>query len=95
MARFIRFDPWLHNRYANRVAQPIDFARFMEARSLSESLIQEEDLTEIEADNTRWDRLLATEASQNLLTKMAEEALSEHRAGKTQRMIFERLLKYL
>ena len=38
----------------HRVEQLVDFARFLEAQILSEALIQEEDLAEIEADNARW-----------------------------------------
>jgi len=45
--------------------------------------MQEEDVAEIEADNARWDALLATDKAQVLLEKLAEDALSEHRAGKT------------
>lgn len=72
----------------NRVEQLIDFARFLEAQILSEKLIQEEDITEIEADNARWDALLATDEGQALLEKLADEALAEHRAGKTKPMAF-------
>ena len=71
---------------SNRVAQLVDFARYLEAQILSEALIQEEDIAEIEADNARWDALLATDQSQALLEKMAGEALAEYRAGKTKSM---------
>ncbi len=72
----------------NRVAQLVDFARFLEAQILSEELVQEEDIAEVEADNARWDALLATDESQALLKKLADEALTEHRAGKTKPMAF-------
>ena len=72
----------------NRVEQLVDFARFLETQSLSEELIQEEDMAEIEADNARWDALLATDEAQSLLEKLAQEALVEHRAGKTRPMAF-------
>ncbi len=43
---------------------------------------------EIEADNARWDALMATDEAQNLLEKMANEALAEYHAGKTRPMAF-------
>lgn len=73
---------------SNRVKQLIEFARFLEAQILSEELIQGEDMAEIEADNAHWDALLATDESQDLLEKLAEEALAERRAGKTKPMTF-------
>lgn len=72
----------------NRVEQLVDFARFLETQSLSEVLVQEEELAEIETDNARWDELMATDEAQTLLNKLAEEALIEHRAGKTKPMAF-------
>ena len=72
----------------HRVEQLVDFARFLEAQILTEKLLQEEDIAEIEADNARWDTLLATDEAQVLLEKLADEALAEHRAGKTQPMTF-------
>lgn len=73
----------------NRVEQLVDFARFLEAQILSEELIKEEDIAEIEADNARWDALLATDEAQTLLEKLANEALAEHRVGKTKPMTFD------
>jgi hypothetical protein len=72
----------------NRVEQLVDFARFLEAQLLSEALLQDEDAAEVEADNARWDALLASEKSQAMLEKMANEALTEHRAGKTRPIAF-------
>ncbi len=72
----------------NRVEQLVDFARFLEAQMLAEALFQEEDVTGIEADNARWDALLATDEGQTLLDKLAHEALAEHRAGQTKPMTF-------
>ncbi len=72
----------------NRVAQLVDFARFLEAQILNEELVQEENVAEVEADNARWDALLATDESQALLKNLADEALAEHRAGKTKPMAF-------
>lgn len=49
---------------------------------------QDESIDEIEADNARWDALLATEESQALLEQLADEALADYRAGKTKPMAF-------
>ena len=73
----------------SRAAQLIDFARFLEAQSLAESLAREdESMFATQADNTRWDALLATDKSQALLEKLADEALAEHHAGLTKPMAF-------
>lgn len=71
-----------------KVEELLDFARFLEAQILTERLIQEEDVAEIEADNERWDALLATNEAQTLLECLAEEALTEHRLAKTKPMLF-------
>ena len=75
---------------SNRVEQLVDFARFLEAQILSENLVKEEAVLEMEADNERWDALMATDKAQALLEKMAGEALVEHRTGKTKPMAFNR-----
>jgi hypothetical protein len=73
----------------SRAAQLVDFARFLEAQSMAESMErQDESIDEIEADNARWDALLATDESQALLERLADEALAELRAGKTRPMAF-------
>lgn len=73
----------------SRAEQLVDFARFLEAQSWAESLErQDESLEAIEADNARWDALLATDESQALLEQLADEALAEYRAGKTKPMAF-------
>ncbi len=73
----------------SRVEQLVDFARFLEAQILSEELIQEESAAEVEADNAQWDALLATDEAQALLEKLADDALAEHRAGRTRPMAFD------
>ncbi len=73
----------------SRAAQLIDFARFLEAQSLAETLEREDaSMADIEADNARWDALLASNESQALLDRLADEALAELRAGKTRPMSF-------
>ena len=73
---------------SNRVEQLLDFARFLEAQILNEDLIKEEAPLDIAADNEQWEALMATDEAQTLLNQMANEALSEHRAGKTKTMGF-------
>jgi hypothetical protein len=73
----------------NRVEQLVDFARFLEAQLLSEALLEDEDPAEVEAENARWDELLASEASQAWLEKMAKKARADHRAGKSKSMTFD------
>ena len=75
---------------SSRVEQLVDFARFLEAQILSEDIIKQESVLEIDADNEKWDALMATDESQALLDKMADEALAEHRAGKTMPMAFNK-----
>lgn len=72
-----------------RVAQLVDFARFLKTQILSEELLQDEAPAEIEADNAAWDALMATDAAQAMLERRADEALAEYRAGKTQPMTFD------
>lgn len=72
-----------------RLSQLVDFARFLEAQTLEEELATEEDSGAlIEEENAEWDALLATEESQALLEKLADEALAEHRAGRSQKLVF-------
>ncbi len=72
----------------SRAAQLLDFARFLKAQALTEQLVVAESLAEVEADNAQWDALLATDDAQNLLDKLADDALAEYRTGKTRPMTF-------
>ncbi len=74
---------------SERVGQLVDFARFLEAQLLGDELIQGVDLAEIESENAEWDALMATDEAQALLDTLADEALAEHRAGKTRSMAFD------
>ena len=71
-----------------RVEQLMDFARFLETQIHVEEIFPEETQEEIDADNARWDALMATDEAQDLLENMAKEALSEYHAGKTRPMAF-------
>jgi hypothetical protein len=71
-----------------RIAQLVDFARFLEAQTLVEELAGAESMAEIEAENAKWDALLATEEAQDMLDKLADEALKEHQAGQSRPMRF-------
>jgi hypothetical protein len=59
-----------------RASEVLDFAHFLEFQAGKTG--EGEAYTE---DDARWDALLATEESQRLLEKMADEALSEIEAG--------------
>lgn len=72
-----------------RVEQLVDFARFLEAQLLGEGLFDDEDSAEVAAENAAWDGLLASEESQALLEKMAQEALADYRAGKSNPIAFD------
>ncbi len=63
---------------SGRAEQLVDFARFLEAQILREDLIKQESVPEIEADNDKWEALMATDESQALLDKMAVQALAEY-----------------
>lgn len=67
-----------------RASEVLDFAQFLEVR---EAKAGEGD-QEYTEDDARWDALLATEESQRLLEKLADEALSEVEAGQARPMVF-------
>jgi hypothetical protein len=69
-----------------RIAQIVDFARFLEAQALAEEMASAESSAEIEAEIAKWDALLATERAQDVLDALADEALEEHQAGETRPM---------
>jgi hypothetical protein len=72
-----------------RVSEVVDFAQSLEFQSARKG-VQEEEVSEeeISAENARWDALLATNESQRLLEKMADEALAEMQAGRARPMVF-------
>ena len=72
-----------------RAEQLLDFARFLESQRLAEALFREENATEVEADDARWDALLSSAEGQEILNQLAQEALAEHRAGKARPMTFD------
>ena len=75
-----------------RVSQVIDFAQFLEvqmARTHDDDLLdQEEGEEEITVEDARWDELLATDESQRVLEKMADEAVADIQAGRARQMVF-------
>ncbi len=75
----------VHRLPPDRVAQVIDFARFLESRLKTDEAEQqsgEESQETIDAENARWDALLATEESQSLLEGLADQAERDIKAGK-------------
>jgi len=74
-----------------RVSEVIDFAQFLEFQTIRtfEGLPDEgASEKEISAENAQWDALLATDESQHLLEKMADEALAEIQAGHARPLVF-------
>jgi predicted GH43/DUF377 family glycosyl hydrolase len=47
-----------------------------------------EKIVEIDADDAWWEKLLATEESQQLLEKMADEAWAQIQVGQAKPMVF-------
>lgn len=66
-----------------RVSEVLDFAQFLEFQ-VAKTGEGDQQYTE---DDARWDALLATEESQRLLEKMADEALSEIEAGQARPIV--------
>lgn len=80
----------LHNLPPERRSQILTFARFVAFETFQTTdldFLEESRDTEIEA-NAFWDELLASEAGQNVLDKLADEALAEIRAGNAKSMVF-------
>jgi len=74
-----------------RVSQVIDFAQFLElqiTKTYDDYLLEDGESEEVAIENARWDALLATDESQRLLEKMADEALADIRAGCAKPMVF-------
>ena len=75
-----------------RVAQVLDFAEFLASRSKQQngSDVVETDASAAEAtaSDVRWDALLASDESQHLLERMADEAEAQIAAGQAQGMVF-------
>ena len=70
---------------SERVSGVLDFAQFLELQTVKVGT-GDQDYTE---DDARPDALLATEESQRLLEKMADEALSEIEAGQARPLTLE------
>lgn len=67
-----------------RASEVLDFAQFLEIQAAKAG----EGDQEYTEDDARWDALLATEESQRLLEKLADEALAEIEAGQARPMVF-------
>ncbi len=81
----------------NRKEQMVSFARFLEYDTFNESLPKtsvsqaakpSSEKETVSADDARWEALLATDDSQNLLDKLADEVLAEIQAGRAKPMVF-------
>jgi len=71
-----------------RVAQILDYARYIQSQTRADLGFLDEDETEEEilADEARWDAQFA--ATQDGLKKMAEKVRADIRAGRTLPMVF-------
>jgi len=71
-----------------RIAQILDYARYVQAQTQEDFGVLDEDETEeaIRADEAHWDIHFA--ATQEGLAKMADKVRAEIHAGRTQRMRF-------
>lgn len=74
----------------NKADQLVEFACFLEAQKLNEFLRKDENIADVEEDNTRWDELMETDKAQALLDMLADEALEEYKSGKTKAMKFNK-----
>jgi len=70
---------------AERVAQVLDYARYIRSRAAAEwALLDDETEEEILADEARWDARFA--ATQDSLKKAADAVRADISAGRTSRM---------
>jgi hypothetical protein len=68
-----------------RVLEILDFAQFLESKiKTADTELGAESEGAISQGDTRWDALLASDESQRLLEKMADEALGEIQRGRAQ-----------
>lgn len=76
----------------DRVAQVLDFAEFLARRNKqpngSTVLDTEARTAEVTTGDARWEALLASDESQRLLERMADEAEAQIAAGQVQGMVF-------
>jgi hypothetical protein len=75
-----------------RAFEVLDFARFLEFQIShnrdDEPMDEDASEEDIAAENARWDALLATDESQRLLEKIADDAWAAIQAGQSKPMVF-------
>lgn len=77
----------IHTLPVERIAQVIDFARYIESQTHEDFIsLDNEQEEDILADEARWDEQFAT--TQDGLKRMAEHVRQEIRAGRTKAMKF-------
>ncbi|CAN2040558.1 DUF2281 domain-containing protein [Candidatus Magnetomoraceae bacterium gMMP-15] len=69
------------------ILQIIDFARFLEFQLTTHLINHDESEEDIVKENDQWDKLLATDESQKLLEKMADEAMAQINAKNARPML--------
>ena len=70
-----------------RVSQVVDFARFLEVQTVQVTSAMQQ-INEERGGDARWDSLLATDESQQMLERMADAALLDIQAGHAKPMVF-------
>jgi hypothetical protein len=70
------------------LAEVIDFAQFLESRMRQADQSLDESAAPDTEENARWDTLLATDESQRLLERLADEAVADIQAGHAKPIVF-------
>ena len=80
----------VRNLPVSHVGEVLDFARFLEWRSQRQQMASEVDIENVsDAENEIWDALFASEQSQQLLSRLAAQALAEDEAGETSDLLLD------
>ena len=72
----------MRNLPYDRISQLIDFAKFLESR-FAVNKPDEEAEKEIRAGDEKWNKMFADPKAKLMMREMANEAIDDHRAGKT------------
>ena len=79
----------IRNLPVSRVEEVLDFARFLQWRSRNAQVVSDDVEGASDAENEDWDTLLANERSQQLLSRLALQAITEDEAGATTALLFD------
>lgn len=80
----------VRNLPVSRVEEVLDFARFLEWRSRNDQAVSDDELEGAsDAENEAWDTIFANERSQQLLSRLALQAIAEDETGATTALLFD------